>query len=127
MYINFLSVYIAIKYLWDELQLEICGKTWHTFCNIKGEPTIKEAPMPFTKTDLKKVFSGYRTLSPKMMKKLHVWGFSIKRTSGNHMILAYTLKGKVFCFVASKTGSDRRAGLNLACVIYNTLHAACAA
>ena len=69
------------------------------------------------KQKLKKLFRGYRTMTPKLEAQLKKLGFCIIRRK-RHVILSYEKDGvKPVHITVSSTSSDRRAGLNMASTI----------
>lgn len=72
-----------------------------------------------SKNDVKIVMCGYRTLTPKIERKLNTWGFKMDRDWGKHYVFRYENgKGKV---TFSKTSSDRRAGYNMTNYIWRIM------
>lgn len=79
--------------------------------------------MGFTKRDLQTLFKGYKCIDHKMESALNGWGFCMQRQK-NHVVLFYRVGTKNLVFTVSKSSSDKRAGLNLASIIYNTINQA---
>lgn len=63
-----------------------------------------------SKNDVKIVMCGYRTLTPKIERKLNSWGFKRDRDN-KHYVFLYKDGKETVTF--SKTSSDRRVGYNM--------------
>ncbi len=73
------------------------------------------------RTELKRLFRDYRTMTPKLESRLDQLGFFVIRKK-RHVILCYSNPdGQQMHIPLSSTSSDKRAGLNMASKIANSV------
>lgn len=77
---------------------------------------MSESEFRSLKLELKKLFTGYKRLTPVMISKMANLGFRLERDK-KHYIFHYYLDSKKLEFEVDKTPGDFRSGIKTACVI----------
>ena len=74
------------------------------------------------KKELKQIFSGYSSWTPKIERRMTSLGFIVKNNKGKHVVVQWSDNtNKNYLFTISKTPSDKRAGLNNVGIICRAL------
>jgi len=70
--------------------------------------------------ELKRIFTGYSRLTPKIERSLTDLGITVNRKR-NHVVLSVACGNEMRMVSLSSTGSDKREGLNIVSKIMNTM------
>jgi hypothetical protein len=68
---------------------------------------------------LKRIFTGYKRLTPRLESGLHTLGINVVRHR-NHVVLSVPCSSGARPVPISSTGSDKRGGLNIVAKIVKT-------
>lgn len=108
-YITLRTQITSLKYV-DKITVNVIVTIISMEANMANKAVILCDGIHVSKNDVKIVMCGYRTLTPKIERKLNTWGF--KRDRGNkHYVFLYKDGKETVTF--SKTSSDRRTGYNM--------------
>lgn len=76
---------------------------------------------------LKTILRGYSSVTPEILSSFENLGFEVSRKHNHYILITHSSNfsnkypDRILVFSLSKTPSDKRAGLNLACTICNAI------